>query len=297
MKDDDLMSLSVLKPHLQTAGPHVGDLLWWALADAEISRSRLEAAWLAAGLSPNHLPEPPTPEKALKLAVRESQVGQSHHLIRLGKEDDNELVFAVLAEQRDGSGNVELQQEARITLDRNSTRHLQTDAPGHGIVTSVLDAYDRLLFTHTADDVRRALVKVLNSCAAITLREHGGVYWVPAPYADTVRRLQNAVSSIGRSRLDVVPIHATPESTAALGDAARASITDDLTTLRAEIDGFLKLPPDRPSTLMRRLQTFEELRSKARLYHSVLQVQVSDLETTLDELTRNVEGLLSNTNA
>jgi hypothetical protein len=293
MKDDDSMSLSVLKTHLQTAGEHVGDLLWWALVDAEISRSMLESIWQNAGLSPSHLPEPPTPEKALKLAVRESQVGQAHHLIRLGKEDDQELVFAVLAEQRDGSGNVELQQEARILLNRNSPSHLQTDAPQHDLVHAVFAAYDRLLFTHTPDDIRRALVKVLGSCAAITLRDHGGVYWVPAPYAETLRRLQSAVSNIGRSRLDLVPIHATPEGTRALGDAARASITDDLSALRAEIDGFMKLPPDRPSTLMRRLQTFEELRAKARLYHSVLQVQVSDLEATLTELTQNVETLLA----
>ena len=46
------------------------------------------------------------------------------------------------------------------------------------------------------------------------------------------------------------------------------------------------------STLTRRLATFDELRAKAHLYHSVLQVQVSDLDTKLDELTRHVEGLL-----
>jgi len=75
-------------------------------------------------------------------------------------------------------------------------------------------------------------VKTLGSCAAITLREHGGVYWVPTPYADTLRRLQLAVNNIGRSRLDLVPIHATPEAKQALGDAARSALNDDLMALR-----------------------------------------------------------------
>ena len=291
------MSLSAIRTHLQTAGEHVGDLLWWTLEDARITRSRLEAVWADAGLSPNFLPEPPTPEKALKTAVREAQSGQRDHLIRLGKEDDVELVFAVLEESRDGTGNVHAQQQARITLDRNAPGQLHTDAPAHDIVRAVSDAYDRFLNTHTVDDIRRALVKTLASCAAITLREHGGVYWVPAPYAETLRRLQTAVSNIGHSRLDLVPIHASPEANQALGDAARSAIVDDLTVLRAEIDGFLKEPPERPSTLMRRLQTFEELRAKANLYHSVLQVQVSDLDAQLTELTRHVEGLLNNTAA
>jgi hypothetical protein len=119
-----------------------------------------------------------------------------------------------------------------------------------------------------------------------------GVYWVPAPYAETLRQLQQAVSNIGASRLDVVPIHASPEATAALGDAARASIDEEITTLRAEIDGFLASPPERVSTLARHLETFEGLRAKARLYHTVLQVQVQDLETALNKLTLQVEGLL-----
>jgi hypothetical protein len=287
------MSLSVIRTHLQTAGEHVGDLLWWALEDARISRARLESVWADAGLSPNFLPEPPTPEKALKTAVREAAVGQHDHLIRLGKDDEHELVFAVLQERRDGLGNVALQQEARITLERLAPSQLRSDAPTHDLVRTVSDAYDRLLTTHTPDDIRRALVRTLSSCAAVTLRDHGGVYWVPTPYAETLRRLQRAVAGIGRSRLDLVPIHATPEAAQALGDAARSTILDDLSALRAEVDGFLQEPPERPSTLVRRLQTFEELRSKARLYHSILQVQVSDLETTLNELTLNVEGLLA----
>lgn len=286
------MSLALIKQHLQTDGSHVGDILWWTLADARISRTQLESVWIEAGLSTSFLPEPPTPEKALRTAVRECQVGHHQHLVRLGKEDDSELIFAVLLETRDGSGNVKTEQEARVRLDRAAPARLDSDQPGHDLVTAISAAYDRLLTTHTSDDIRRALVKTLSSCAAVTLRDFGGVYWVPAPYADTLRRLQAAVAGIGASRLDLVPIHATPEARAALGDAARAAIEDDLVALRAEIQGFLADPPERASTLMRRLQAFEELRNKARLYHSVLSVHVQDLEASLNELTLNVEGLL-----
>lgn len=289
------MSLSAIRAHLQTAGEHVGDLLWWVLEDARISRPRLEAVWQASGLSIDHLPEPATPEKALKLAVREAQTGQHHHLIRLAKEDQDELVFAIVQERRDGAGNLDYAQEARVTLDRNAPSQLRSDNAQHDLVAAIVASYDQLRNTHTPDDIRRAILKVLTSCAAVTLREHGGVYWVPAPSAQTLRQLQSAVSNIGRSRVDVVPIHATPEAQEALGNAARASIEDDLTALRIEIEGFLHTPPERASTLVRRLQTFEELRSKARLYHSVLSVQVGDLESTLNDLTGHVQTLLNAT--
>ena len=286
------MSLDLIRSYTLNAGKHVGDLLWWTLTDARITRSLLESVWANAGLAPGLLPEPPTPEKALKTAIRESQVGQHDHLLRLGKEDDNEIVFAVMVEARDSAGNVSLTQEARVRLDRHAPAQLDSDRPGHDLVVAISTGYDRLLTTHTADDVRRALVKTLNSCAAVTLRENGGVYWVPAPYAETLRQLQRAVSNIGASRLDVVPIHGSAEATVALGHAARASIDEEISVLRAEIEGFIVDPPERASTLARRLETFEALRSKARLYHTVLQVQVQDLETALNKLTLQVEGLL-----
>jgi hypothetical protein len=286
------MSLDLVRSHTLNAGKHVGDLLWWTLTDARITRSLLESVWANAGLAPGLLPEPPTPEKALKTAVRESQVGQHDHLLRLGKEDDNEIIFAVMRETRDSAGNVSLAQETRVRLDRNAPARLDSDRPGHDLVVAISAAYDRLLTTHTADDVRRALVRTLNSCAAVTLRDNGGVYWVPAPYAEILRQLQQAVSNIGASRLDVVPIHASTEATAALGHAARTSLDEEISALRTEIEGFLIDPPERVSTLARRLEAFEGLRAKARLYHTVLQVQVQDLETALSKLTLQVEGLL-----
>lgn len=135
-------------------------------------------------------------------------------------------------------------------------------------------------------------MKTLAACAAVTLRDKGGVYWVPSPFADTLRRLQVAVAGIGASRVDVVPIHASPEASKAPGDAARSALEDDLAVLAAEIEAFLREPPERAMTLTRRLATFDELRAKAHLYHSVLEVQVSDLDVKLDELTHHVEGML-----
>jgi len=154
------MSLDLIRSHTLNAGNHVGDLLWWTLTDARITRSLLESVWTNAGLAPGLLPEPPTPEKALKTAVRESAVGQHDHLLRLGKEDDNEIIFAVMRETRDSAGNVSLAQETRVRLDRNAPARLDSDRPGHDLVVAISAAYDRLLTTHTADDVRR-LVDVL----------------------------------------------------------------------------------------------------------------------------------------
>jgi hypothetical protein len=77
-----------------------------------------------------------------------------------------------------------------------------------------------------------------------------------------------------------------------LGAAAKLAIEDELASLKAEVESFMSSPPDRPSTLVRRLDAFEELQARANLYRDVLQVHVSDLDQTLAQLVSTVEQLL-----
>jgi hypothetical protein len=287
-----MSALERIRRNLNTGGAHLGDLTFWTLAEARISRPTLEQVWISAGLDPAHLPERPTPEKAIKLAARTAATGQVDRLVRLGLETENEIVFTVVREHRHDDGSLSFTQEARIILDRNAEA-AATDAPGHDLAEAILARYTELKNTHPSDDVRRAMMNVLGTCAAVTLREHGGVYWVPAPHAATLRKLQTAVEMIGSSRVHLLPVYASADANKTLGEAAVAALTGELTALKAEVEAFQSSPPERQSTLVRRLDAFEELRGKAELYRSVLSVTVADLDATLTSLTASVETLLS----
>jgi hypothetical protein len=286
------MTLDKLTTVLNKGGHHLGDMIWWTLAEARIDRGTLENIWASAQLAPEYLPDPPTAEKALKAAVREAAVGQPDRLIRLGKEDEAEIVFAVVRETKLTDGSISYQQETRVILDRK-VESVSSDIVGHDLAGVIATRFGELRSTHTADDVRRAMMKALDGCAAVTLRDHGGVYWVPSPYAEMVRRLQGAIEKIGSSRVYLLPVHSSADANRTLGDAAKLAIEDELATLKAEVEGFMASPPDRPSTLVRRLDAFEGLQARANLYRDVLQVHVTDLEATLAGLTSSVENLLN----
>src|SRR5690242_17610062 len=98
--------LDQLTSALKRGGQHLGDLIWWTLVDARLDRSILENIWAGAQLAPEFLPDPPTAEKALKAAIREAAIGQPDRLIRLGKEDEAEIVFAVVRETKHEDGSV-----------------------------------------------------------------------------------------------------------------------------------------------------------------------------------------------
>lgn len=290
------MTLDKITSALAKGGQHLGDLLYWSLADARIDRTTLETIWFGANLAPEHLPEPPTAEKALKAAVREAAVGQPDRLLRLGLEDEAQIVFAIVRETKHTDGSISYAQETRVVLDRKA-ESVSSDVVDHDLAKVIAARFGELRTTHTPDDIRRAMMKTLESCAAVTLRDHGGVYWVPSPFAATVRQLQQAVEKIGSSRVYLLPVHASADASRTLGDAAKLAIEDELAALKSEVEGFMSTPPDRPSTLVRRLDAFEGLQARANLYRDVLQVHVDDLESTLDHLTRSVEVLLNQKSA
>ena len=287
-----ISSLERLRTVLQGAGEHLGDMVWWALSDASLKRSDLERIWQAAGLGVELLPEPPTPEKALRLAVRSAQLGQSDHLIRAAKDSEGELIYAVVREERLGEGVLAHRQEARVILEKTGGT-VSSDMPSHPLAQAVLDAFSCSRNTHTADDVRRTLVKTLRTYSAVTLREGGGVYWVPRTFAAQLRQLEQAVRELGSSQLYVVPIHQTAATSKTLGAVAKGSLEAELAALKEELEEFKAVPPDRPATLERRLETFDQLRSRGQLYRDILQVEVDDLEEHLDAMAASIQELIS----
>ncbi|MEQ1735831.1 MAG: DUF6744 family protein [Rhodoglobus sp.] len=285
-------ALKLIKSALEKGADHLGDLVWWSLSEARVPRITLEVIWNEAGLPPELLPEAPSAERAFKAAIKEAQVGQQGRLIRLAVETPAEVVFGVVREDRHGDGTLVYRQEARVTLDRNRDQ-LSSDAPGNDLVLDVMRRFEVLKTTHVADDLRRAITRTLDTFAAVMLRPSGGVYWAAAPYAAQVRQLQVAVQRIGTSTMSVLPVHRSPEAEQTLAQVARASIEDELAALQTEITAFVSTPPDRASTLLRRFDAFEALRARARLYRSVLNIQVQDLDQQLDGMSAAVEGLLN----
>jgi hypothetical protein len=288
--------IEVIKRHTNHGGQPLGDLLWWELTAASVSRPDLIKLWVQGGLPTELLPEAPTAEKAFKTAVRETQVGHPDRLLRLAVENGLEIVFGVVSEERDGAGGLVYHQQARITLSHQS-ECIRSDQPSDPMVQKLTTRFEELKNLHTTDDVRRTITKTLDSFAAVGLRQSGGIYWVPATYAKELRQLQAVIERLGQSKMHLVPITKTKEGQAALAQAAKASIEEELTALQAEMQEFLQTPPDRASTLIRRLDHFADLRRRASLYQTVLEAQVVGLSENLTAMEGQVHGLLDDKRA
>jgi len=100
--------------------------------------------------------------KNLQTAARETQGRHTDRLLRLAKDDELEVVFGIVNEQRDGNGGLEYHQQARITLDRQ-TGNLLSDQPADNMVQKLMARFQELKTLHTTDDVRRTITRALDS--------------------------------------------------------------------------------------------------------------------------------------
>jgi hypothetical protein len=285
-------TLELIRNTLARETPKLGEIVWWSLADARTPRADLERVWREASLPAEHLPELPSSDRSLRVAAREAAVGQTDRLLRLAKADEDETVFAVVHEDRPGDGSVAYTQEARIVLDRRADV-FSSDDPSHEMVAAVRQRYEALRVTHTVDEVRRAVLRTLQSFAAVTLRESGGIYWVPFPFAAKLRQLQAAVGQIGSSQLYLLAVHRSAEAEKTLSAVTRGSLESELAALAAEVEEYLAAPPERQSTLTRRLEMFDQLRSRAGLYETVLKTNLDGVRQQLNGLTSSVESMLA----
>jgi hypothetical protein len=282
----------MIETALATGGEHLGDIVMWSLPEATIKADALKAAWVGGGLDEKHLPVTPTPYRALVDAtVRALQGAEGYEYERAGS-DAAESILAVMKVEVLAPGKVKSTQEARVAVD-DKTGQFLTDDARHEVVRSIRAKYDTLYGCFLPRDITKAILKVVEACAGVAIRESGGVYWIPRTAAATVRTLETVVDSIGEATFDVIPVHQSTGAANAIGRAAKGSIEAELTTLKEELAKFATDSKVRSSTIQARIDTFQALRARASLYHSILAVEVDDLGVAMEELEEKAAKMLA----
>lgn len=288
------------------AGPeYTGSIIWWALSDALIPEVALRAKWMAEGLPDALLPGARSPHRNLSDAVRAALIGRDEFVVgwiqSAGPFGDTSRV-AILRRSIDPvNETVTDVQECLLTLttttvtstdgtkERQATTHVSTP---HPMAEKILAEWKRLQGSFTASEIRRAITSLMRHLAAVSLRDSGGVYFVPAPHTETALALARVVNSIGNSSFDILPVHHTEIGDAALARAAARSVSDEIADLQKEVAEFVAEAP-RAGVLQRRLQAYDDLRNRVRLYKDLLGLEAADLDASIGKLESAVDVLLA----
>lgn len=265
-----------------------GAVTYWRLSGS-IPHADLAAAWAAAGLPEAELPRLPSPETVLRRTVTALREARRHvdPLARRGawavvdvRPTADDLDFRTTAkvfyvpETADAAGNV-TPAELRVETDDDK------------LADTIRATYAEQAGLLTSTDISAWLIRRVEALQAVSLRDSGGVYFVPKGGVAYWRLIAGVLAETTRHTVFQIPALPNQDAAAAILDA----IMDEVTTAVARIDAELTAEPeDRigPRALRARTATCHELASKVGVYEDLLGRSLADLRTQLDELEARV---------
>jgi hypothetical protein len=311
--------------------PLIGYTVFWRLAGIRVSHPDLEQALQATGFD-KYLPDPPTPRVALRRALAEwiktkqriarnlqlqqddedkdGNGGRRRTLIRvINRAGSDHLVYALVAEDIDFSVlGLSYGTALRILLHKKTGEMIcTTDAEGvidaqreSRRVTDELAPYWRQyrdLFI--ARDLSEMMREIINGMSAVSLRQAGGVYFVPTGERDSLLRLRQLITDIPQvTGLDpfvcALGVPDAVEAKRGLSKAIHAGLLDEINSLRGDI-GRLSESGDRlrEKTITQRLVIYKQLKAKAEMYQDLLGMRQDQVRAGIAGLEREALSLLT----
>jgi hypothetical protein len=280
----------------------IGYFVWWSVHNQRIRRDVMQALIDNAGIRNKHgskfeVPEI-KPRSAFLKAVREVRGQQKNKgiLIRKIRKDAISYLFGLVDERVDENAK-ELHYAQNATMTFNPINgNLSTDRP-HRAFTLVKELYEEYKDYLNSDDVRALVLDIIAELPTVSVRQRGGIYFIPVKYEDMVNKLEFLLASL-------------PGTNGSAGDGSYLSIAPQIDTekskksiykafvvsLKNKLKGFTHALEDQeistPHALKNKLHEFKEMRAEIEFYKDALQFQVDDLRDSLTVLTNKVKNKL-----
>lgn len=220
----------VITPELEQAGL----ISYWRVADGGIPLTRLTDVWTAQRLDPKLLPSPPDDLTALGRAV--GDLAEKRTLVRpLARRGAWMVVEETVLEDQ----SLNYRQLVKVTMGEAGPVVLAEEAT-IGECTILSERVARKFATHqgllSSNDVTSWLVGLVRQQAkAVSLRDTGGVYFIPRNQTNFWRRVKTAVEATFGYNVFVIPAMGNAEAVAAITDAMTKEANDIVSKLQEEL--------------------------------------------------------------
>ena len=283
------------------SGDLLGTVVYWSLSNCRVLVDDLKTLFNDAGLDPDGGFFPPkiVPSNAFQKAVKEAGRRHKGFMVRPIAKTTEQVVWGIVRETKD-KANLKLDYKCNVQVRFVKATckvdvHLEAGAEDQAkqIAQEIQAAYFELTQTFIGWDIQRMLTRNLTAdLGAITLRRGGGFYFVLGQHLPTVLKHKRVVEQIGDCEVGILELRkGDKNSTDSIKRDARRSLEDEINTIKEEIKNFQAKTP-RTDTLTRRVTEFKAIKQKVQVYADMLNIQVSDLTTGLDDCAQAVKALI-----
>lgn len=258
-----------------------GVITLWSLSD-QTSLPAIETGLKALGLEA-YTPHARTELAALRAALEVVHPGE-RTLIRPTKTRDG---FVVVNEERREKGNdYRTAYVVRPLEDEAVVPSLDFEPhPGNDTAAKLLDEYERQRQVLPGNSVSKALIALLqHHLGATSLRERGGVYWLPGSklpaWREVIQVVESSAMSGARNAVYVYSHRMDADAVRGVFDAICGEVSQEADRLQAEVfSGELG-----SRAMATRRDEAKAMRTKVKLYEELLGVSLGHLTQSLEKV-------------
>lgn len=269
-----------------------GSVVWWNASDVKIRaadlREGLEA--LGGGLV-DIVPCQCSPVSAMRKAMarRQGALGAGWRWEVLGAENER-LVLALVEGTPDLTARDWRAQARKVvevepdgTLRGDTLMSCAPNSPEHAALLQLFTRYELERTQLTQGDVRTAVLDlVLNRCRGVRIKAQGGLYFVPAPYDETITRATPAFAPAG---LVLRRLAVTGSAVSEIARDAREALLKDIAELAAEGERRLAALAEgkgtRDGTIESRMEDVDMLARKIAIMGAVFEEDMAEVKDAL----------------
>lgn len=260
-----------------------GAVSYWRLS-SEVRLDALKKSWIDAGLDEKLLPSPPKNEVALGRAVADQ--AEKRRLVRpLARRGAWAIVDETVVEGQTPTYRTLVTVRLGDT-GADVTAESASDDEAYFIRTAIGGAYLQHRNTLAHHDVSSWLLDIAYGQNAVSLRDSGGVYFIPRAGVEMWTKVADAVEAGGAGSVFRIPAMRTAEAVAAITDA----ITAEAAAMAQVVeDELMKTGDDAlgKRALNTRVETAMELLKKLATYEDLIGQQL-DIRKRVELLSANV---------
>jgi hypothetical protein len=220
-----------------------GCVTYWRVS-GDVNIDAFTKAWIDAGLDAKFLRKAPEPATALRRAVLgladRKAVGETKEIRTLVRPQQEPHSWAVVTEVVEKGEAPRYSTQVIVSFvdghpQFETLTHSEEDASN--ISARVLLAYNSQQGSFATEDITGWLVKLARLQGAITLRESGGVYFIPRPSMDFWTKAADVVEAVSGKGHQVfrIPAMKNSEAVAAIVDAIQAEAAKVAETMEEEL--------------------------------------------------------------
>lgn len=279
-----------------------GFLCWWTVRNVEIVREQLIGLLKQCGID-ERFARSHNYRAAFIRSLRELE---ENRIIRPVEENSGVMVYQFTAETQVDEGEVKLKYnpETLVTIDKNVYRNTEDIAQAisgrDDIRQKLIELFEEKKDKYHSSDITRLIQRIFSERADIvSLRETGGVYYVPTEFEQVIQSVAGLVNQIGNSCFEFFPLPDVEACRKAVANAVDSEMRVDLEKMEEEVklveNGDKEVTErwrtHKTKTLQKiaeRIERYQEVLSEASSKHltdnfkalqeSILKPRVLDLE-------------------